>query len=311
MPPKLSYRYANIDHSFSSVSELRDALLASYPGAAYLGSPIVLVNRDDPAPAWGWLAQLLKARTDWWPAAGVALQHATQDGGDHARIALADFLDTYQESVVLLEWTTPIAGQWPDVRAGMSGSTFGDPDHRLATIVVGQRTLWDEQQHAKVAIAGLGAGGTWLTVDVSSEADLAALLVKSAAAGNPDGEGPWHWLISELRFHHQMQPWVPAAFAKLAAGSLAEVCAILDWFFEQHDLWRHVALLEAWSQTPPAWWSEPADKLPPKWKYPVRTNAADARTLGDVAVSALNRAQGQAQARPTVDLAPIFGGRPA
>ena len=311
MPAKLSYRYANIEHSFSSVSELRDALLASYPGAAYLGSPIVLVNRDDPAPAWGWLVELLRTRTDWWPAVGVALQHAAQDGGDNARIALADFLDTYQESVVLLEWTEPIASQWPDVRAGISGATFGHPDHRLATIVVGQRRLWDDQQSAKVEIEGLGPGGTYLAVDVQSEADLEALLAKSAAAGNREGNGPWDWLVSELLFHHAMQPWVPIACAKLATGSDAEVRATLDWFSEQHDLWRHLDLLDGWSHTQPLWWSQPSDKKPAGWRYPVRTHASSARTLGEVALAVLARARAQAATRPIVDLAPSFGGRPA
>lgn len=311
MPEKIAYRYANSEHSFSSVSELRDALLGSYPGAAYLGSPIVLINRDEPAPAWGWLVELLRTRTDWWPALGVALQHAAHDGDDNARIALADFLDTYQESVVLLEWTEPIASQWPDARAGISGTTFGHPDHRLATIVVGQRRLWDGQQSAKVEIEGLGPGGTYLAVDVKTEADLAALLATSAAAGNRDGKGPWDWLVSELLFHHEMQPWVPAACAKLAAGSDADVCAMLDWFFEQHDLWRHVDFLDGLSRTPPRWWNEPSDKKPPKWRYPARTHASSAKTLGDVALSVLSRARGQAATPPIADLAPIFGGRPA
>lgn len=311
MPDKISYRYANSEHSFSSVSELRDALLASYPGAAYLGSPIVLINRDDPAPAWGWLVELLKTRTDWWPALGVALQHAAQDGGDNARIALGDFLDTYQESVVLLEWTEPIASQWPDVRAGLSGTTFGHPDHRLATIVVGQRRLWDGQQSAKVEIEGLGPGGTYLAIDVKSAADLESLLAKSAAAGNPEGKGPWEWLVSELMFHHEMQPWVPVACATLAAGGDAEVRATLDWFFEQHDLWRHLDLLDTWTRTPPIWWTQPSDKKPPRWRHPIRTQASSAKTLGEVALSVLTRARAQAATRPTVDLAPIFGGRPA
>jgi hypothetical protein len=294
---KISYAYANSQYAFSTAAELRDALLASYPGAAYLGAPIVLVNRDDPAPAWGWVRELLRTRTDWWPALGIALQHAAQDGGDNARIALADLLEGFQEAVVLLEWTEGIAKQWPDAKAGITGTSLGRPDYRLETIVAGQRKLWNGQQGAEVSIEGLGPGNTYLTVDVKTAADLEALLATSAKAG---GDAPWSWLFSELLFHHRMQPWVPAACAKFAAGSDAEVRAMLDWFSEQHDLWRYVDLLEAWSRTPPPWWSAPAAKK----HHPIR-GSADAKTLGDVASGVLSRALGQAGTSPTVDLVPI------
>ena len=294
--PKLTFHYANSEHSFASISELRDALLNSYPGASYLGSPIVLVNRDEPAPAWGWVRDLLRMRTDWWAATGIAMQHAAKDGGDNARIALADFLDTYLESVVLLEWTAPIAAQFPDVHAGLSGANFGDPDHRLATIITGQRALWDGQKDAAVELDGLGAGGRDLAVHVKHQGDLESLLSTSAAAGPRDGKGAWSWLVNELIFHPAFQPWVPSAFAQLSTGSDAERRALLDWYGEQHDLWRHVELLDRWQAAPPAWWGQPA---------------GDGRSLGDVAQVARGRAHAQAASTPIADLAPIFGGRTA
>jgi hypothetical protein len=312
--PKISYVYGGgANPEFSTIAELRDALLASYPAAAFYGAPVVGVNRDDTAPAWGWVKKLLRTRTDWWPALGIALQHAAQDGGELARIALADLLESYQESVVLLEWTEPIARQWPDVRATTTGTALGRPDYRLATIVAGERKLWDEQQSADVEIEGLGPGGTYLAVDVKTAADLEAVLATSAKAGNPgDGEGPWSWLFTELLFHHGMQPWIPAVCAKFAAGSDAEVRAMLDWFFEEHDLWRCLDLLEGWSLSPPPWWNKSADTKPPGWRYPVRRgNVPDASTLGDIALGVLSRARGQAGTRPIVDLTPIFGGRAA
>jgi hypothetical protein len=313
-PNKISYSYhGGVKPSFSTIAELRDALLASYPAAAYYGAPVVGIHRDDTAPAWGWVQRLVQTRTDWWPAVGIALQHAAQDGGDLARIALADLLECYQETVVLLEWTEPIARQWPDVVAGKSGAAFGQPDYRLATIVVGQRTLWDSQRSTEIGIEGIGPGGKYLHADVNTAADLEALLATSAKAGKPSGgEGPWSWLLHELLFHHEMQPWVPAACAKFAAGSDAEVRAMLDWFAEDHDLWRCLDLLEGWSVSPPPWWNESVDTKPRGWRHPIREgHVTGTKILGEVAIGALSSARGQAGTHPIVDLAPIFGGRPA
>jgi hypothetical protein len=295
---------------FSAVAQLRDALLASYPAAAWYGAPVVGVNRDDPAPAWGWLVKLLRTRTDWWPAVGVALQHAAQDGGDLARIALADFLDSYSESVVLLDWTAPIADRWPDVRAGLSLVTFGHPDHRLATIIAGQRAFWESQQGTEVSVERLGPGGRYLNVDVKTAADLEAVLARSAKAGKPWGAaGPWTWLLDELLFRHWMRPLLPAACARFGTGTDAEVRAALAWLVGEHDLWRYVDLLDGWRLRPPAWWDEPADTRPRGWRYPFRQwNVPGAKTLGEVALGYLYRAQGQAATHPVADLAPIPSG---
>ena len=84
----------------TSTSELRHALLASYPDAARFGAPIVASNRDDTAAAGSWLMGLLRKRSDGWPAIGIALQHAAQDGGDLARGALADLLESFQQTIV-------------------------------------------------------------------------------------------------------------------------------------------------------------------------------------------------------------------
>jgi hypothetical protein len=310
VPGKLTFHYANSDHSFSSVAELRDALLASYPGVGFLGRPIVLINRDEPAPAWGWLVDLLRTRTDWWPAVGVALQHAANDGGDHARIALADFLDTYLDSIVLLDWTAPIAAHWPDVVAGLSGSNFGQPDHKLATIIAGQQQLVAGQRDAAVELEGLTADGGYAAFEVKTEAELAALLARAAAAGVVDGNPPWAWLVGELEFHPELRPWLPAVLTGLAGagegGRDLEVAAMLDWFSEQHDLWRHLDLLDAWQRITPTWWSTPADKKPANWRQPVRSLAGGARTFGELATAVLARAQQQAQTAPVIDLQRLF-----
>jgi hypothetical protein len=318
VPQPITLTYANSTRTFSSISQLRDALLGSYPGAAYLGAPVVMINRDDAVAAWGWLRDLLRTRTDWWPAVGIALQHAAQDGGDNARIALADFLESLQESVVLLEWTEPLAKQWPDVKAGVVGTTFGRPDYRLATIVEAQRALWNQQQSAPVSVEGLGPKGSFFDQHVKTQADLEALLAKSAKAGQhrsvqgSSAEGPWTWLLSELLFHHDLQPMVPKACEHFTNGSHAEVCAMLDWFTDEHDLWRYVDLLESWIQTPPAWWKDSAAKKPPGWRNPIRGwHARNGKPLGDIVEGTLYAAQAQVASAPNADLAPIFGARPA
>lgn len=296
----------------SSTSELRDALLKSYPDAAHFGAPVIGINRgDETAAAWTWLLGLIRKRSDWWPAIGISLQHAAQDGGDLARSALADFLESFQHSIVLLEWTEPIAKLWPDARATCRGTSFGEPDYRLATILAAQRALWNQSQNeTRVAVEGIGPNGDWIVVDVQVRADLESLLATSAKVGKHGdrGEGPWYWLLSQLMFRPSLEPMVVGACAKLAAGSDAEVRAMLDWFFEEHDLWRYVDLLETWSRTPPAWWNAPTDIVPAGWRFPVR--AESAKTLGDVALRALDRARTQAATRMTIDLPPIFGGRP-
>lgn len=295
----------------SSTSELRDALLKSYPDAAHFGAPVVAINRgDETAAAWTWLIGLVRKRSDWSSAIGIALQHAAQDGGDLARGALADFLESFQQSIVLLEWTEPMAKLWPDAIATMRGTSFGQPDYRLATIIDAQRKLWDMvQPETRLSVEGAGPNGDWLIVDAKSQGDLESLLAASAKVEKySGGEGPWHWLLSELMFHPWLEPMMVKACAKIgASGSDVEVRAMLDWFFVEHDLWRYIDVLESWTRTPPSWWKAPADTVPPGWRFPIRGEGA--KTLGDVALRTLERARAQASTKMAIDLQPIFGGR--
>lgn len=126
--PKIRLDYAlGVHPEFATASELRDALLGSYPDAAYFEAPVVPLHRDDVAPAWGWVVELLRRRSDWWAAIGVALQHAVVDGGDLARTAFADLLADYRDSFVLLPWAAPLAATLPNVRARGSGTGWGIP----------------------------------------------------------------------------------------------------------------------------------------------------------------------------------------
>jgi hypothetical protein len=291
----------------TTTTQLRDALLSSYPDAALFGAPVIAANRDDTTAAWTWLLGIVRKRSDLWPAIGIAIQHAANDGGDLAREALADFLESYQHSFVLLEWTAPLAKVWPDAKATCRGTSFGQPDYRLATIVAAQRALKDEvDKDTRIAVEGAGPNGDYLIVDVQSQTDLESLMATSAKVGKHGdrGEGPWHWLLGAVLFRPELEPMLVAACAQFASGTDAEVRALLDWFFAEHDLWRYLSLLDSWSQQPPSWWNAPADTVPPGWRFPVR--AEGAKTLGEIALRALRRAREQAAAQVIIDLPRLY-----
>ena len=303
--PRISYDYFGIQPSFATATGLRDALLASYPDAEFFGGPItgVRVGYDyDTAPAWGWVKRLLRTRTDWWPAVGLALQHAAQDGGATARRALADLLATCEESVVLLEWTGPVARQWPDTRT--SGSTGHQvPDGRLDDLVDRQRVRSAELQRAPITIPGMPDG------DAKTEADLVSLLALSI---NKITHGPWYWLVSELVHHPWMRPLMPAVCERFSGGDNRELRAMLDWLCEEHDLWRHFELLDEWSRHEPAWWN---DNIKPGRgrRSPLRAEVIGAaKILGHLVWRARACALLQRGTPPVVDLAEItrFHGSP-
>jgi hypothetical protein len=291
----------------ATTTQLRDALLSSYPDAAYFGAPVIGSNRDETKAAWTWLLGVLRRRSDWWPAVGIAVQHAVTDGGDLSRGALADFLESYQHSIVLLDWTEPLGKLWPDATATHRGTGFGEPDYRLATIVAAQRKLVDLcDNETQIAVEGIGPDGGWLVADLRTQSELEALLATSAKVGKHGdrGEGPWHWLLSKLIFRPSLEPLVVGACEHFANGTDAEVRAMLDWFFAEHDLWRYRSLIESWNQRPPSWWDAPADTIPPGWHFPVR--AEGSKTLGEIALRALGRAREQAAAQLTIDLPRLY-----
>jgi len=292
-------RFSRVAPPFSTAAELRDALLQSYPEAAYFGDrPVVAIHRgDETEPAWLWVQKLIRQRTDWWPALGIALQHAVHDGGEIARTALGDLLFAASESMVLLQWTGPLAN---------AGS------ERLAEVIARQRVLHDEQLTAPVALSGIEPDGRWTNVEVQTQAQLDALLAATACVGQRTGFGVdptgglWSWLVYELLVHEPLRPMIVTACDTFSGGSDAEVRAVLDWFTDEHDLWRYVDLLERWERSHPPWWDAPAKTKAAGWKYPVRDWLADrAKTLGDIALAALARAKQQAATPPVIDLAPL------
>lgn len=88
----------------------------------------------------------------------------------------------------------------------------------------------------------------------------------------------------------------------------AMVFALLDWFFEEQDLWRFVDLLQGWHANPPSWWSTPAETTPTGWKRNMRSaHWPDVKMLGDVATEVLRRAKWQVATPPVVDLPVLYG----
>jgi len=311
--PKIRLTYGRgVNPEFSTASELRDSLLASYPAAAFFGAPVVELGGENLVSAWGWVVQLIRMRSDWWPAIGVALQHAVTDGGDLARTAFADLLADFRDSLVLLPWTAPVAASLPDVRARSSGTGWGAPDLRLESIVRDQTKYIDQVKAtaAEAELLGYGNGGKVIAGPLTSETELRALLDQTAQAGQfPDGDkGPWSWLGFELRTN---EAWVRSAFVQIAssidAADEPQVFALLDWLSEEQDLWRLQPLLAGWDKRPPAWAKTAASHKPKGWKRTIRSSHwPEVQTLGDVVHQALARAETQQAMPPVMDLPPLF-----
>lgn len=302
-----------VNPAFSTAAGLRDALLASYPDAAQFGGPIVGRNREDTAPAWGWAAELIAQRSDWWPALGIALQHAAKDGGELAQIALATLLADYRDSFALLPWMAPLAeAETFHVRAPGSATGWGMPDCTIPAIVHDQQTSFAEIHGAKEQfLYQYGKNATNLKGPFTKEADLRALLEKSARAGQfPYGtRGPWSWVGPTLIVG---EPWLrPAlvhAISTIDADDEVLVLALLDWLSEERDLWQFVPLLDSWDAHHPAWWDQPAGTQPSGWKYNARSSHwPDVHTMGDIVVEANRRAKLQIATPPVVDLPALYG----
>ena len=91
----------------------------------------------------------------------------------------------------------------------------------------------------------------------------------------------------------------------VASGGGNETLALLDWLWEECDVWRFVALLEGWSTRRPSWWSQPATQTPTGWASHIRSASwGGVGSLGDVVTQALQRARAQAASPPIVDLQP-------
>ncbi len=304
----------NVQPEFASASELRDSLLASYPEGKETGLPLVRVNREDTAPAWGWVKDLVVRRSDWWPALGIALQHAATDGGAIAQVALAELLAHVRESIALLPWTTPAAELWPDRRAVNAAATgWGRPEYRIDALIRDQTKFVTGARagSAKAFLLNYGVGGTHITGPLTNEDELRALLVESARAGQSPGgtTGPWSWLVLKLLID---DAWLRPAFERIVTtidhDNETMVFALLDWFFEEQDLWRFVQLLQSWHQQPPSWWAGPAETTPRGWQRNMRSaHWPNVKTLGDVATEALRRAKWQVVTPPVVDLPQLYG----
>jgi hypothetical protein len=310
---KIRFNYAaGVNPAFASASELRDSLLASYPDAAYFGGPVVGKNRDDTAPAWGWAAELIGMRSDWWPALGIALQHAVKDGGDLACIAFATLLADYRDTFALLPWTVPIAqAESFNVRAPGSGTGWGMPDCRIESIVRDQQASFAEiRGGTEQFLYQYGRNGSSIKGPFTNEADLLALLAKSARAGQfPFGtRGPWSWVGPALIVGDAwLRPALVNTILTIDVGDEPMVLAMLDWFSEERDLWQFVSLLDGWDAQQPAWWNKPADTKPSGWQRTMRSSHwPDVKTLGDVVLEATRRAKLQIATPPIVDLPMLY-----
>lgn len=301
--------------SVATASELRDALLNSYPDADHFRRAVVEIGYMGPyetVPAWGWIIDLIRTRSDWWPVIGIALQHAVKDGGEFAPTALVDLVGNFRESIALLPWTEPLAAQWPKVHAEFKETGWGAPDFRLETIIRDQKELLAKtRENYSVFLHGYGKRGEPIASPFTSEADLRVLLETTARVGwFPDGNnGPWSWLEWELLIG---AAWLRPAFVHIVSTIANSpqspmLWALLDWLFERRDLWQFVDLLEAWECDRPPWWSVDATTKPARWRNRIISRFGGANSLGDVVFSALWNARSQVATPPIIDLPVLFG----
>lgn len=311
-PAKVELSLGRLKFRFASASELRDSLLKAFVDASYAGGPFVMVDPEHAEPAWGWVADLVRQRLDWWECAGVALQHAANEGGDLAKVALADLMANFLDSVVLLPWVEPLEKRWPDVHATKNncGWDKGQVKPTLSEIVAAQKSHVASagKPDTRVILWQFKSGGKPDYADLRDPSDLESLLQLTAQAGRfPDLGGPWSWLHDEVRYRRSWLPDALPVTAEKLVGDETIVRALLDWLFDGWDVWRFAPLLERWASRPPSWWSYAAKKKPSGWQRPMRPASyrSDARTVGDVAMRMLTKARHQLATPPVLDLPPL------
>ncbi|PKN55296.1 MAG: hypothetical protein CVU56_22220, partial [Deltaproteobacteria bacterium HGW-Deltaproteobacteria-14] len=240
--------------SFATCAELRDALTAALSDLPAPGSPWIPVPGDAEEHAWAWLGALVRRRSDWRAAAGVALQHAVADGGVGAQRALADLVANDRSLVAIRPWLTPLVARHPKApvsrvvagwHRGRARVTLSDALAQLDSFIASTADpRWE------VLLPGYGPGGG-LTSEPAADADgLVALLVRTARDGREIhaewGSGPWGWLYGEVVF----RPWVaaaaPEALRAAVAAEPAAPPAALDWLGAGWDLARFDSVLAGW-----------------------------------------------------------------
>jgi hypothetical protein len=291
------------DEAFATASELGHCLLLS-----------LLISPSNPYPSWAWLNNLIRTRSDWWPSIGVAMQFAALQGALlECAAPLSNLLASSRETVALLPWTTGIAENYPDIGAKHTETGWGAADLRLETIIQDQTAfvaIAKQQQGKETSLIGYGDRGSTIQGSLTNESNLRKLLDASAHAGQfPDeNRGPWSWLGFELiiggaYLHSNFLKIV----ATMATADLFNICALLDWFFEQRDLWTFISIIEGWEAANPSWWNLPVQTKPQGWMQNMRSCSwPGVTTLGDIALYALARGIEQRNTPSVLDLSNVF-----
>lgn len=291
---------------FSTTSELVACLGDALSEASYTGGPF-LMEGPDAVPAWRWLGELARLRTDWRDDIGIALQHAAGQN-ELSRRALADLVANDRATTVLLPYTEPLVARFGTARATQSATGFGGQrEPTFADVIRDQRAFFDlVTSPAREVILDAGKAKPEL-VDVPDIASLEALLTRTATRGTwyqtAWGDGPWGWLHEETLF----RAWVPDALPDLMAAMLgrgeAEVVSALDWLSDGFDPQRFLKLLEGFTNARPPWWDVTAKLKPTGWKRPIRPATwQGVKTLGDIATRLRTRARDAAVTAPKRDL---------
>lgn len=300
---------------FASTSGLRAALLGSFGDAAAAGAPKIIVHRGDEArPAWLWLGELLRARSEWRRPAGVALQHAVADGDAALTLpALCDLLLEDRSSVTVLRWVEPIGKRHPDVLSSDEHwRDSGSARMRLAD-AVGEAQAVLAVRAAKdygVIVSDLFDGDPEIR-QIPDVTALEAVLAETATTvrwhTSAWGDGPWGWLYEEVIYRPWIADALPSVFARLEEASDAHVWPIMKFIALGWDTWRFEDLLQRWVKARPSWWDAAVTTKPPGWRAAIMPAPPKGiARLSDLVHSLLERAAAQQASAPDEDLKPLW-----
>jgi hypothetical protein len=311
---RIQFKVGYTELAFRTAAELRDALGEALAEGRRYGTPIIRLDRETEVGAWRWVGQLMKRRTDWHEAVGLALQHAVLDGDDLTRKAFVDLLACEVVSIFLLPWTEPVFEAMGDLEGTHTLTGWGLPEQGTTSIPRLERVIAAQKEYHRVLhepgrdVLLEGFRGPKSTdVSMSTPDDLRRHMRSSARRGRfvetEWGSGPWSWLNHEVLFTDWVDAALDTVLPEFVGGSEEEVLALLDWLYDQQNLWRRKPVLDALEASAPPWWGQSASTRPASWQQSIRPSFGF-DTLGEVVQQLSKLAREQLDTPAVTDLKP-------
>lgn len=304
----MEYKAGSTDLKFDSIPGLASALEHSLEEGRSYGYPVVRVGFDDSEPAWMWLDQLLRERSDWQNGLALAIEQVVGRGDGFVRTAFVDFLANVKRSVALRPLLRRMCSGLDNPAGTRSSFGWGvdaDGRPRLEAVLRAQDKWIQEFSDPGYALLLEGTHGPNIScLPLRNPDELRALVLRSIARGRFNqtewGNGPLAWLHLAVL----IRPWVdnelPALAASLFKGSAGERAGAIDWLLDGRDLWRYCDQLSLLCESKPRWLEAPATEKPPGWQRAIRVPRQPPLTTGQVLGILLGRAKSQRDSPPPV-----------